>query len=110
MSFENFEKLPALRELCVKRRLQSVWLFGSAVSEDAFDPSKSDVGLLVEFLDPDLGPWMKRYFDFKRECEELFGSGVDLMFHSAVNDPASRVSPYLRSTIQASKVPMYVAA
>lgn len=96
---------PALRELCRKHRVRSLHVFGSAASDDGgFDPSRSDADLLVEFLDSDLGPWLKRYFDFKAEAEAILGRPVDLMLTTAPN------KPHVRASVEASKVPLYAAA
>lgn len=103
--------LPALRELCKQHRIRELYIFGSAVLDDAsFDPARSDVDLLVEFIDDDLGPWLKKYFAFKQDCEALFGRGVDLMMLGALTEPHSRTSPYFRSSVESSKVPVYAAA
>ena len=108
---EIAQHLPALRDLCIKHRIRELYLFGSAATDDgSFDPSRSDVDLLVDFLDDDLGPWMKKYFDFKRDCEILFGREVDVMMLGALRDQHSRASPYFRSAVEQSKVPVYVAA
>jgi predicted nucleotidyltransferase len=109
---EIADKLPALRELCANYRIRELYLFGSAASTrpGEFDPERSDYDFLVEFLDDDLGPWMKRYFDFKVELETLLDRPVDLMFLGALHEPHSRVSPYFKAAVEASKVPVYAAA
>ena len=111
MSPEIAKHLPALRDLCVKHRIREAFLFGSAAMDDgSFDPAKSDVDLLVEFMEDDLGPWMKKLFDFQEACEVLFGRKVDVMLLSALHDRHSRSSPYFRSAVEASKVRLYAAA
>jgi uncharacterized protein len=97
-------KLPALRELCMKHRIRQLYIFGSAATDNDFDPARSDVDLLVDFIDDDLGPWAKKYFDFKRDCETLFGRDVDVMMLGAPN------KPHIVASINATKVPVYAAA
>lgn len=103
---EIAQQLPALRDLCIKHRIRELSLFGSAVSDDpsAFDPARSDFDFLVEFLDDDLGPWMKRYSDFKNALEALLGRNVDVMF---TDSPGT---PYIWASINSTKVPLYAAA
>ena len=108
---EIAQHLPALRDLCIQHRIRELYLFGSAASDDgSFDPSRSDIDLLVDFIDDDLGPWLKKYFAFKHDCESLLGRGVDLMMLGALRGPNSRTSPYFRSVVESSKVPVYAAA
>ncbi len=40
------EKLPELRALCKKHRVEKMWLFGSATT-DAFDPQHRDIDLIA---------------------------------------------------------------
>ena len=42
------QRLVALRELCIKHRVERLDLFGSAARDD-FDPETSDLDFLVEF-------------------------------------------------------------
>jgi predicted nucleotidyltransferase len=104
MRSEIAAHLPALRELCVKHRIRELYIFGSAVDDNSFDPARSDVDLLVEFLDKDLGPWLTKYFAFRDDCVALFGRPVDVMMTSAPNKPR------IRAAIDATKVPVYAAA
>ena len=48
------EKLDELAALCTRYRVLRLELFGSAVTDDRFDPATSDLDFLVEFcpLDP----------------------------------------------------------
>ena len=108
---EIAQHLPALRDLCLQHRIRELYIFGSAACDDgSFDPARSDIDLLVDFMDEDLGPWLKKYFAFKEACEALFGRGVDVMLLGALRDPNSRTSPYFRSSVEHSKVPVYAAA
>jgi uncharacterized protein len=105
------QHLPALRTLCDRHRIRELYLFGSsAVDNGTFDLAGSDVDLLVEFLDADLGPWLQKYFAFKEDLEALLGRPVDLMMLGALSEPHSRVSPYFLAAVEASKVPVYAAA
>jgi len=105
------QHLPRLQELCREHGVRELHAFGSSASDDgAFDPGRSDFDLLVEFVDEDLGPWMKRFFDFQRACEALLGRRVDLVLASALRGPQSHASPFIRASVEARKVPVYAAA
>ncbi len=111
MSPEIAQHLPAFRELCIKHRIREAYVFGSAAMDDgSFDPAQSDVDLLVDFMDKNLGPWLRKYTAFKEDCESLFRRRVDVMMLGAYLDTHSRISPFFRSAVEASKVPVYAAA
>ncbi|MBY0263468.1 MAG: hypothetical protein K2Q20_14070 [Phycisphaerales bacterium] len=91
--------------------MRELHAFGSAAGDgQSFDPASSDVDLLVEFIDDDLGPWMKRFFDFQQACETVLGRRVDLVLASALRGPYSLASPFIRASVEAGKVPVYAAA
>jgi predicted nucleotidyltransferase len=91
-----------LAELCRRFHVRRLAVFGSATRDD-FDPSRSDVDLLVEF-DPDtpLSPF-DAYFGFKEAAETLLGLPVDLVMETAVRNP------YLRASIERTREPLYAA-
>jgi uncharacterized protein len=64
-----------LAELCRARGVRKLSLFGSVLRND-FDPEKSDVDFLVEYL-PGRHPGV-RHFDFQNELAEMLGHKVDL--------------------------------
>ena len=95
-------RLDALRTLSARYGLRSVAVTGSAVN-GAFDPSRSDLDLLVDFGDysPDLG---RRATGFHREAESLFGRRVDVI---SVHGLRSR---RWREIHASQGVPVYAAA
>jgi uncharacterized protein len=95
----NLEKI---RDLCVRHRVRSLILFGSAARDD-FDNERSDVDFLYEF-EPDAELGLSGYFDFQGALEELLGRKVDLVCAEGIRNP------YLRKSIYESTVPIYVAA
>ncbi|HXQ82404.1 MAG TPA: nucleotidyltransferase family protein [Opitutaceae bacterium] len=66
------EKLAAL---CRGRGVRKLSLFGSVLRDD-FDPIKSDIDVLVEYL-PGKHPGM-RHFSFQDELAGMLGRNVDL--------------------------------
>ena len=76
----------ALADLCRRYGVRRLELFGSAAT-DAFDPSRSDLDFLVEFLpEQELGPWLRHYFNFQNELSQIFGHAVDLVMADAVKN------------------------
>ncbi len=81
------QKLPAIRDLCRQYGVARLEIFGSAVT-GAFDPDHSDIDFIVDYApDTDLGPWLKRYFEFKERLEALLGRPVDLVMAGAMRNP-----------------------
>jgi predicted nucleotidyltransferase len=66
------------------RRLE---VFGSASRGD-FDPSRSDLDLLVEYLpEARRGAWAGDYFGLKFDLQKLLSRDVDLVMTEAVQNP-----------------------
>jgi hypothetical protein len=77
-----------LTTLCKRFGVARLEVFGSAASDEEFDPRTSDLDFIVEFrADQDLGPWMENYFAFRESLAALFGSPVDLVMSSAMKNP-----------------------
>jgi len=66
------EKLAAL---CRARGVRKLSLFGSVLRGD-FDPDRSDIDVLVEYL-PGMHPGI-RHFGFQDELADMLGRNVDL--------------------------------
>jgi predicted nucleotidyltransferase len=82
------DKLAELSELCARFGVERLELFGSAASDEGFDPQRSDLDFIVQFRpDQDLGPWLRQYFAFRDELSSLFGFPVDLVMASAMKNP-----------------------
>jgi hypothetical protein len=94
-------KQEELQRLCALHRVRRLDLFGSATQE-SFDPRESDLDFLVEFDEAPPGHRADQYFQFREDLQTLFGRPVDLVMVSAVKNP------YLRQSIERSRVPLYV--
>ncbi len=75
-----------LAELCRRYRVRTLELFGSA-ADGTFDPTRSDLDFLVEFLPEAAGRIFDGYFDLKEALEQLFGHEVDLVMPRAIRNP-----------------------
>jgi len=81
---DNYE---ALRRLCVDYRVKRLDVFGSALTEHDFDPEKSDLDFLVDFLPLKQGQYAETYFGLLEGIERLFGRHVDLVMTGAIKNP-----------------------
>lgn len=92
----------ALAAVCERYGVKRLDLFGSAAT-GRFDPARSDVDLLVEFVvdPPELG-WGS-FLDLVSDLEQVFSRKVDLI------TAASLANPYLRRSVLAGKRALYAA-
>lgn len=91
-----------LREICRRRQVQRLLLFGSA-ARGSFDPASSDLDFLVQF--PKLSPAQHAecYFSLQEDLEQLFGRPVDLV------EPEPIRNPYFRQAVEQSQELIYAA-
>ncbi len=91
----------ALAELCRQYRVERLYLFGSAVS-DQFDAGRSDLDFMVCFADREpTGEYADRYLGFADDLEVLFSRPVDLVTEQAIRNP------YFRREIESSRQLVY---
>lgn len=88
-----------IRDLCIKYKVASLFVFGSALTERF--KNDSDVDLLVDFKDVDLYDYADNYFNLKSSLEKLFERDVDLLELKALRNP------YLKSSIDSTKQLIY---
>ncbi len=101
---EELERvLEQVFDLCRTHGVRQLALFGSAARGD-FDPTTSDVDLLVEFVELSPAQRARSYFDLLAALEHLLGRRVDLV------EPAAVRNPFVRKEIDASRVVLYEAA
>jgi predicted nucleotidyltransferase len=93
----------ALVRFCEQYRVKRLELFGSAVAADAFDPQRSDVDFLVEFLPLEPGRHARSYFGLLEDLQDMFGRNVDLVEIKAVTNP------YLLASINKTRSEIYAA-
>lgn len=90
-----------LTVFCRKHGVARLSLFGSVLRSD-FDPSRSDVDVLVEFL-PRVRTGLFKLMEMQAALSEMFGRDVDL------STPGS-LSKYFRDEALASAKVLYDAA
>ena len=96
------ERALELEEICLRRRVQRLFLFGSG-TRTSFDPASSDLDFLVQF--PTLSPSQHAdcYFGLQEDLEGLFGRPVDLV------EPRPIRNPYFRQAVEQSQELIYAA-
>jgi predicted nucleotidyltransferase len=91
----------SLAELCRKYGVARLSLFGSVLRND-YDPNRSDVDVLVDFL-PGAPKSLFKLLKMQRELSQLFGRDVDL------TTPGS-LSKYFRDDVLSAAEVLYDAA
>ena len=89
-----------IADFCRAHSIRKLSLFGSVVHDD-FDPKRSDVDVLVEFLPNQTPGW--EFFRFADELAPILGRSVDL------NTP-SMLSQYFREEVLREAVTIYEQA
>jgi predicted nucleotidyltransferase len=77
------DKRPALAALCRRFGVARLELFGSALRDEDFDPTHSDVDFLVTFA-PQSRDDLAAFIDLKEALEALLGRPVDLVERKAI--------------------------
>lgn len=91
----------AIKALCKKHAVQSLYVFGS-VLQDNYKP-QSDVDFLVEFDWESNRNFSDCYWELKTELESLLNREVDLVCDSAIRNPV------FRREVDTHKEPIYAA-
>jgi uncharacterized protein len=96
------EERIAVERLCRELGVKRLDLFGSATC-DAFDPERSDLDFLVEFLPEASKPWMGEYTDLREGLEKIFERKVDVV---PIKQFKNR---FFREAVKRSRRPLYAA-
>jgi uncharacterized protein len=97
------ERLNAIERLCRDFGVERLEVFGSA-ADGRFDPSRSDVDLIVK-LQPDPSRSLAdRFFGLTDALEALLGCKIDLLTDASIRNP------YLRRTVDATRRDLYVCS
>ena len=98
------ERLPQVHALCEKHGVKSLSIFGSAVT-GTFDPEKSDLDFVVEFL-PEDDPIRRGeyYLDLLVDLQRLFDRNVDLVVGTSIENP------YFKQVLELTARELYDAA
>lgn len=91
-----------LTALCLKYRVKTLELFGSA-ADGSFDPARSDLDFLVEFNSLGPGQPFLYYFGLWEDLRNLFGRNVDLL------TPRCLKNRFLREAVDRQRQVLYAA-
>lgn len=75
-----------LAALCRKHRVRKLEVFGSA-ADGTFDPARSDIDFLVEYLPLEPGAHYEAYFGLIEGLERLFDRRIDLVDATCLRNP-----------------------
>lgn len=97
---EILKHLTDFNALCQSHSVKYLYAFGSSTTND-FDSEKSDIDLLVEIDSPDPIERGEKLMSLWDKFEDFFKRKVDLLTDSSIRNP------YLRKTIDSTKVLIY---
>ena len=97
------ERQKDLDRLCERHGVKTLDLFGSATRSD-FDARTSDLDFIVEFKRLTPREHTNSFFGLLEDLEELFDRQIDLVEIGPIRNP------YFRQEIEATRMPVYVAA
>lgn len=97
------QNLGAIIRLCKHRKVRRLAIFGS-VTDDRFDPERSDLDLLVEFEKMPPAEHADQFFGLAEDLERLLGRPVDLVEAGPIRNP------YFRKALEETQVEIYAAA
>lgn len=92
----------AIRRLCADLAVRELRVFGSVITEH-FDPERSDLDFLVEFINPDQPGIFDRYMSLAEGLEVIFQRPVDLVTKQAMKNPV------FRHTVNSTSQALYAA-
>ncbi|MEY2905522.1 MAG: hypothetical protein RJA52_1538 [Bacteroidota bacterium] len=90
-----------LERLCKKYDVKTMYVFGSAVS-DNFNQS-SDIDFLISFKEIPFDKYTDNFFELHEKLEELFHRKVDLLTERSLSNP------YFIESIENTKQLLYAA-
>lgn len=79
------EKIEKVKKLCVAHNVETMYLFGSALTSNF--KNDSDIDFLVKFKSIDLSGYFDNYIQFKNELASLLGRDVDLVEEQTLKNP-----------------------
>jgi predicted nucleotidyltransferase len=91
-----------LAALCRRYRVNTLVVFGSA-ADGTYEPARSDLDFLVNFLPIDKGEIAPDYFGLLHALEDLFRCRIDLVMEKAIRNP------YFRRGINQGRQLVYAA-
>ena len=95
------KQLEKLRDLCAEHKVETLYVFGSAVTNDFTE--QSDIDILIKFQDISLEEYTDFYFSLHEKLEKLFERKVDLLTERSLSNP------YFIAKVEQTKKLLYAA-
>jgi predicted nucleotidyltransferase len=95
----NSQNINDINELCKSHKVQSLYAFGSVLTDKFNDDS--DIDLIVSFNDIQLLDYADNYFDLKFSLEDTLKRSVDLLEEKAIKNP------YFKKSVDQTKQLIY---
>ena len=95
------DNLNKLQKLCQKYEVKSMYLFGSACTNE-FNQD-SDIDIMIEFKDLSIEKYTDNYFKLHYDLEALFNRKIDLITTKSITNP------YLKQSIEETRELLYAA-
>jgi len=92
-----------LEHLCRRYHVKRLEVFGSALTGEGFDPAKSDLDFLVEFLPLQPGQHADAYFGLLEALQDMFSRSIDLVETKAIKNP------YFLESVNRNRKQIYAA-
>ena len=83
MYLETYQDI--IRDLCKKYNVNSLYAFGSVLTDRFND--KSDIDMIVSFKKIPLESYVDNYFDLKFTLQDVLQRPVDLLEEQAIKNP-----------------------
>ncbi len=80
----------AISKLCIEHKLKKLHVFGSVLTDKFND--KSNVDLLVDFINVPFEDYADNYFDFKFSLQDIFKRDIDLLEEKALKNSYLKLS------------------
>lgn len=90
-----------LQRLCEKYDIKTMYVFGSATSDNFND--SSDIDILISFKDIPFEKYTDNYFELHEKLEKLFNRKVDLLTERSLSNP------YFIQSVENTKQLLYAA-
>ncbi|MBN1158594.1 MAG: nucleotidyltransferase domain-containing protein [Bacteroidales bacterium] len=95
------DKIVEIRKLCMRYDVKTMYIFGSACTEDFSE--ESDLDFLISFKDIPIEQYTDNYFELHYRLEELFGRKIDLLTENSLSNP------FFIESIEETKQLLYAA-
>ena len=96
----SFGEQKLLRDICLRFRVERLYLFGSGVN-GRFDSETSDLDFLVTLEGQPAAEYAENYLGLANALEQLFHRPVDLVTDSSIRNR------YFRETVHAQRELLY---